>query len=112
MKIKVCGLKYAKNIAAVSALEPDYMGFVCYGPSPRYAGELDAETMDNIPPSITKTAVFVNEDAQTINALISKFGFDAIQLHGVEDADFCKQFKGSVKVIKAFGLNEHFDFKI
>ena len=112
MKIKVCGLKYADNIKAVSALEPDYVGFVCYSPSPRYAGELDAATMDGIPDNITKTAVFVNEDLETIDALINRYGFDAIQLHGGEDAEFCGHFKGKVQVIKAFGLNENFDFDV
>jgi len=112
MKIKVCGLKYAENIEAVIALQPDYVGFVCYPPSPRYSGELDMETVELIPASITKTAVFVNEDQETIMALIDKYGFDAIQLHGNEDAEFCAYFKGKVQVIKAFGLHEGFDFSI
>ena len=85
MKIKVCGLKYAENIEAVSALGPDYVGFVCYGPSPRYAGELDTDTITSISNSIIKTAVFVNEDRETVSALIDKYRFDAIQLHGNED---------------------------
>ncbi len=110
MKIKVCGLKYAENIGAVSALQPDYMGFVCYGPSPRYAGELDADILDDLHGSVTKTAVFVNEDRETICALIEQYGFSAIQLHGNEDAEFCAYFKDRVQVIKAFGLNENFDF--
>jgi phosphoribosylanthranilate isomerase len=112
MKIKVCGLKDSVNIKAVSALAPDYAGFVCYSPSPRYAGDLDANTISSIPGSITKTAVFVNEDRETIDALVSRYGFDAIQLHGGEDAEFCRHFKGKVQVIKAFGLNENFDFEV
>jgi phosphoribosylanthranilate isomerase len=112
MKIKVCGLKYAENIEAVSALGPNYAGFICYGPSPRYAGELDTDMMTNLDNSITKTAVFVNEDRETVSALIDKYGFDAIQLHGNEDADFCAFFKVKIKVIKAFGVNEDFDFSI
>ena len=112
MKIKVCGLKFAENIEAVSALGPDYVGFVCYAPSPRYSGELDTQTVEFIPASISKTAVFVNEDRETISALIGKYGFDAIQLHGNEDAEFCAYFKGKVKMIKAFGLNEGFDFNV
>jgi len=112
MKIKVCGLKYAENIEAVIALQPDYVGFVCYAPSPRYSRALDTETVELIPASISKTAVFVNEDQETITALIDKYGFDAIQLHGNEDAEFCSYFKGKVQVIKAFGLHEGFDFSI
>ncbi|HZY40316.1 MAG TPA: phosphoribosylanthranilate isomerase [Mucilaginibacter sp.] len=112
MKIKVCGLKYAENIDAVTALQPDYEGFVCYAPSPRYAGELDADIMENIPDTIIKTAVFVNEDRETISALIGKYGFDAIQLHGSEDAEFCAYFKDKVQVIRAFGLHQGFDFSV
>jgi phosphoribosylanthranilate isomerase len=112
MKIKVCGLKYAENIEAVAALGPDYVGFVCYAPSPRYAGELDTNTTNGVPQSIRKTAVLVNEDRETVVALINKYGFDAIQLHGSEDTEFCAYFKDKVQVIKAFGLNEQFDFKV
>ncbi|MEO6149327.1 MAG: phosphoribosylanthranilate isomerase, partial [Mucilaginibacter sp.] len=37
-------------------------------------------------------------------------GFDAIQLHGSETPWFCAEFKGRVKVIKAFGIDNGFDF--
>ena len=38
MKIKVCGMKDAANIAEVAAMKPDYMGFIFYERSPRFAG--------------------------------------------------------------------------
>jgi phosphoribosylanthranilate isomerase len=110
MIIKVCGLKNPENIKAVTALSPDYMGFIFYGPSPRFIDELPVDIITSIPANIIKTAVFVNETAENINWLINKYGFDAIQLHGNESADFCNQFKGRVKVIKAFGMNSDFDF--
>lgn len=37
MKIKVCGMKDAANIAEVAALKPDYTGFIFYKRSPRFA---------------------------------------------------------------------------
>ncbi len=110
MKIKVCGLKYPGNIKEVTGLSPDYVGFICYSPSPRYATELNAETLDNLPDAIEKTAVFVNEDAETIQKLVENYNFDAIQLHGNESPEFCKSFKDKVTVIKAFGIGEGFDF--
>jgi len=111
MKIKVCGLKYPDNIEAVSALSPDYMGFIFYGPSPRFVDNLSVDVLQNLPATTIKTAVFVNESAETISNLVDEYGFDAIQLHGNEDADFCSTFKGKVTVIKAFGVNENFDFE-
>jgi phosphoribosylanthranilate isomerase len=110
MKIKICGLKYPDNIKAVAGLAPDYMGFICYAPSPRYAIELQPETLAGLPQSIYKTAVFVNEEAETIAKLIDTYRFDAIQLHGNEDPQFCDQFKGKISVVKAFGMNEEFNF--
>jgi len=110
MKIKICGLKHPDNIKAISALSPDYMGFICYAPSPRYASDLQAETLAFLPESIYKTAVFVNEDAETITKLMDTYHFDAIQLHGNEDPDFCNTFRNEVTVIKAFGIDKDFDF--
>ena len=37
--IKVCGLKDATNISALSGLEIDLFGFIFYPPSPRHVEE-------------------------------------------------------------------------
>lgn len=110
MVIKVCGLKYADNIEAIAALKPDYMGFICYDRSPRFITGLDEKTVIDQPADIVKTGVFVNEDADTISKLIYKYKFDAVQLHGNETPEFCALFKHEVEVIKAFGIDEEFDF--
>jgi phosphoribosylanthranilate isomerase len=110
MKIKVCGLRDPENIKQVIALSPDYVGFIFYDKTPRFVGELPVEILKTIPSNIIKTAVFVNETAESIEALIAKYNFDAIQLHGNESPAFCALFKGRVKVIKAFGLSDEFDF--
>jgi len=110
MKIKVCGLKYPENINNLVALQPDYMGFICYGPSPRFISDMSADILLNLPSNIIKTGVFVNEAQQTIDTLINQYGFNAVQLHGKESPEFCAHFKGRVQVLKAFGMNEEFDF--
>ena len=110
MKIKICGLKHPDNITAITALSPDYVGFICYAPSPRYASDLQTETLDLLPESIYKTAVFVNEDAETITKLTDTYNFDAIQLHGNEGPEFCDSFRDKVTVIKAFGVDKDFNF--
>jgi phosphoribosylanthranilate isomerase len=110
MKIKVCGMKHPENIEALARLKPDYMGFICYNLSPRYIADLPAEVLDTVPESITKTAVFVNEGADKINALVNQFGFNAVQLHGSESPAFCNALRERVTVFKAFGVDDDFDF--
>jgi len=110
MKIKVCGLKEPNNIEAVTALSPDYMGFIFYALSPRFIDSLPAESLNDIPAEIYKTAVFVNESEDKIAELIDQYNFNAIQLHGAESPEFCNSFLNKVQVIKAFGLNSDFDF--
>jgi phosphoribosylanthranilate isomerase len=111
MRIKVCGLRDAENIKAVAALGPDYIGLICYDRSPRYVNNLDEAGLEVLPEAILKTGVFVNESAENVQHLISKYGLNAIQLHGNESADFAATFKNKVVVLKAFGVDENFDFK-
>ena len=110
MKIKVCGLRDADNIKAVAALEPDYMGFIFYNKTPRFVDDIGIEILNAIPAHINKTAVFVDESAKTISALIDKYNFDFVQLHGNETPAFCKALRDQAIVIKAFGVNNEFDF--
>ena len=67
MKIKVCGMKYPENISAVAALQPDYMGFIFYPQSPRFASELEV-----IEVSAIRTGVFVDENEGKVKKLIGK----------------------------------------
>ncbi len=73
MVIKVCGLKDPENIAAVAALGANYLGFICYEPSPRYIDQLPVEVVNNVPENVKKTGVFVNENAQNIEFFINKY---------------------------------------
>jgi len=111
MKIKVCGLRDPDNIKAITALEPDYMGFIFYDRTPRFVGDIDVKILNDIPSTIIKTAVFVNESIEGISTIINKYKFDAIQLHGSEGPEICAEFKGKVKIIKAFGISEDFNFQ-
>jgi len=110
MKIKVCGLRDDENIKAITALAPDYMGFIFYERTPRYVKDIP-NVLANLPATINKTAVFVDEDKEKIDQLITDHGFNAIQLHGNESPEFAHSFRNRVAVIKAFGLNSDFNFE-
>ena len=110
MKLKVCGLKDPKNIKEVADLKPDYMGFIFYPLSKRFVGN-DFE-MPNISPLIKKVGVFVNESKSTILEKVAKHKLDYVQLHGDESADFCIDLSKTTKIIKAFGIDEQFNFSL
>ncbi|PWG80142.1 phosphoribosylanthranilate isomerase [Pararcticibacter amylolyticus] len=112
-KLKVCGMKDPGNILEVASLNPAYMGFIFYPPSKRFARELDQAVLQQLPPEIKKTGVFVNASQQEIEDKIKAFRLDAVQLHGAETPDICKALRtGGIEIIKAFGIDEHFDFHI
>ena len=111
MKIKICGLKEPDNIKAVADLNPDYLGFINYSASPRFIGDLPVQVLDDLPGHLIKTGVFVNESLEMVRLLIKEYGFDAVQLHGYENPEFCEALKGMVTVIKAFGVDTNFDFE-
>lgn len=110
MKLKVCGMKYPENIKAVSALKPDYLGFIFYEKSVRL---FEGNEMD-ISPEIKKVGVFVNESQEKITQKIKEFQLDIVQLHGDEtpkDCEKLKQLNPEIKFWKAFSIQNEFDFK-
>lgn len=110
MKIKVCGMKFPENIRAVAALQPDYLGLIFYPHSPRFVGFELNEALTELRLPAKKVGVFVDKDFSTIKSIINKYHLDAVQLHGSESAETCAALRESVEVIKAFGVDESFDF--
>lgn len=109
--VKICGMKYPENIQAVAALHPDFMGFIFYPKSPRYAEPLSPEVLDAIPASIKKIGVFVNEDLENILTIVYKYKLNGVQLHGSEMVSMCAQLKeAGLIVIKAFPIAEAINF--
>jgi len=110
MKLKICGMKYPENILEVGSLLPDYMGFIFWEKSARYFDGIIPE----LPKSIKKTGVFVNATAEEILTKITKHDLQAVQLHGSESVEFCKNLKNKlpkeIEIIKVFSILDTFDF--
>jgi len=112
MKFKVCGLKNEENILQVLGCKPNYIGFIFYAKSTRYVGnELAVEFAQSIT-TAKKVGVFVNENEVTILDIASRYELDLVQLHGTETADFCYKIKKFIPVIKAFQIDDDFDFSL
>ena len=112
MKLKICGMKYPDNILEVGSLLPDYMGFIFWEKSARYFDGI----MPDLPKSIKKVGVFVNESTEVILAKAQKYNLQAIQLHGQESVAFCSDLKSkmdaSIEIIKVFSVSDSFDFRV
>jgi phosphoribosylanthranilate isomerase len=136
MKLKVCGMKYVENIQQVGALQPDYLGFIFYEKSKRNFEGIIPE----LPSSIKKTGVFVNEIIAIVISMVEEYRLDAVQLHGDESVAYILELKAqlaerkelfieenkqitkkknqhfiaddAIEIIKVFGIKDSFDFDI
>jgi len=112
MKLKICGMKYPDNILEVGSLLPDYMGFIFWEKSARYFDGIIPE----LPKSIRKVGVFVNETLEIILDKTKKYDLQAVQLHSQESVEFCSELKvkfgSSIEIIKVFSADENFDFSV
>ena len=111
--IKICGMKFPSNIRSVVSLHPNFMGFIFYPKSPRFAEPLDVEALSSIPSDIKKIGVFVNETLENILTIAYKYQLDGIQFHGREQVEMCSELKRvGYLVIKAFPIAEAYNFKV
>lgn len=114
--IKICGMKYPDNILEVGSLLPDYMGFIFWEKSARFFDGY----IPNLPQSIKKVGVFVNETVENIIEKVQKHNLQAVQLHGKESVEFCLNLKTELKnlkliqieIIKVFSVANDFNFSI
>lgn len=110
-------MKYPENIQAVADLQPDYLGFIFYNKSKRFVLDDNATAFNNYifqdTLRIQKVGIFVNETTKNIIQTTTKFDIQIIQLHGDETPERCEELQLlGYQVIKAFGIDEHFDFAV
>ena len=111
MKVKVCGMRDARNIAEIARLKPDYMGFVFYERSPRYAGSLEPGALDVLPPEIGRVGVFVDAPLERVLETAARYDLDMVQLHGSESPEMCSKLRRRYGVIKSFGIGDASDLE-
>ncbi len=129
-------MKYKDNIQAVAKLQPDYLGFIFYKKSARHFNT----SIPELPDSIKKVGVFVNEELEIVIEKIKEFDLQAVQLHGIESPEYCLELKrhyeersetvissketvcrdfskksrndDTIEVIKVFSIKDEFDFRV
>lgn len=98
-------MRDAQNIKDVESLGVDWMGFIFYPKSPRYVDAVPSYLPDNA----KRVGVFVNESAQNIKQICSKYSLDIVQLHGNESPDMCARLmEDGLTIIKVLSVKDTF----
>jgi len=111
IKVKICGLFRSRDIEAVTAAKPDYIGFV-FAESRRKVTPGQALQLRNaLHPDIIPVGVFVDEPPRNILSLVNEGVIDIIQLHGLEDEEYIQKLKllTGRPVIKAISVQNKGD---
>ncbi|HZR44670.1 MAG TPA: indole-3-glycerol phosphate synthase TrpC, partial [Ktedonobacteraceae bacterium] len=116
-QVKICGLREPEHVNAAIEAGADMLGFIFYEPSHRYIRPeqvrplLQASERYVTPPKGQArpdlVGVFVNKDADFINAAIEQVGLDFVQLHSTEPPEFCQQINRPV--VKALHIHSEED---
>jgi phosphoribosylanthranilate isomerase len=107
--VKICGITSLADARVAIDAGADALGFNFYRPSPRYISpETVREITDQLPQSILRVGVFVNEDVESVVRIIAEANLSAVQLHGDESPEYCHKLAGQY-VIKVFRAGDDFD---
>lgn len=111
--IKICGITNFQDAVAAVDAGADMLGFNFYEPSPRYITPQNAgEIIERLPPSILSVGVFVNEPLEVVKSVANESGIAALQLHGDESPEYCRELARDRFVIKTFSASTEVDVEL
>jgi phosphoribosylanthranilate isomerase len=92
-RVKICGITTVEDALMAAQAGADSIGLVFYAPSPRYVEiEQASKIAQALPPFVTVTALFVDPQADDVQAVLDRVAVDLLQFHGDEPPEFCEQF--------------------
>ncbi|MCB2115409.1 MAG: phosphoribosylanthranilate isomerase [Rhodobacteraceae bacterium] len=112
VRVKICGLKEPRHVAAAVEAGATYLGFVFFPKSPRHLDHRAAAALvAGVPAGIAKVALTVNATDAELDALISAVPLDILQLHGSEPPDRVADIRSryGLPVMKAVGVSQEAD---
>lgn len=107
--IKICGITNLDDALAAADAGADALGFVFYDRSPRSVDPATVKQITKqIPASVEKVGVFVNQNEDAICSTAEKSSLTAVQMHGNNEdphvADLVAERSG-LKVFAAIAMN-------
>ncbi len=88
VKVKICGLTRKEDAELAIELGAFALGFILTPTSKRYNSEVNKKWISELPSSVLKVGVFVNQSIEEIKKTIEEFKLDIVQLHGQENSQF------------------------
>lgn len=112
VRVKICGLRSAVQVAAAVDAGAAYLGFVFFARSPRaVTPQIAARAVAAAPAGVARVALLVDADDATISAILDAAPMDMLQLHGQETAARIAEIRArfGLPVMKAVGVATHAD---
>jgi phosphoribosylanthranilate isomerase len=112
IRVKICGLRTAADVAAVAAAGAGYAGFVFFAKSPRNLTIAAARDLALLSPEgLCKVALVVDANDATLDAIVEAVPLDMLQLHGHESPDRVAEVRAryGLPVMKAIGVADEGD---
>ncbi len=89
-RVKICGITRPQDAQAAIKFGADALGLVFYPPSPRAVTiEQAREIVAGLAPYVTVVGLFVNENRDSVDEVLSKVRIDLLQFHGDETPEEC-----------------------
>lgn len=107
VRVKICGLKTAADVAAVVEAGAAYAGFNFFPKSPRHVTPEEARALAlAAPDGLCKVALVVDADDATLDRIVAEVPLDMLQLHGLETPARVAEIKGryGLPVMKVIGV--------
>ena len=107
VRVKICGLRTAADVAVVARAGAAYAGFVFFAKSPRNL-TLEAARLAALaaPVGLARVALTVDASDAVLDAILAAVPLDMLQLHGAESPDRVAQVRAryGLPVMKAVGV--------
>lgn len=92
-RIKICGITRMVDAAAVAEAGADALGLNFSDSSARKVALPEARTIARaVSGTLCRVAVFVDQDATTVQSIMDAVDLDLLQFHGAETDAFCSSF--------------------
>lgn len=112
IRVKICGLRTAADVAAVAAARAAYAGFNFFAKSPRHVTPEAARALAlEAPEGLCKVALVVDADDAALDAIVGTVPLDMLQLHGHETPARVAEVKAryGLPVMKVIGVAQEAD---
>ncbi|ETX13988.1 N-(5'-phosphoribosyl)anthranilate isomerase [Roseivivax halodurans JCM 10272] len=107
VRVKICGLTRAEDVAAAGRAGAAYGGFVFFPRSPRAVSVVAARALAlEAPVGLAKVGLMVDPEDALLDAVMAEVPLDMVQLHGSESPERVAEVRArtGLPVMKALGI--------